>query len=325
MKLLNTLGCAFLLTFLASCEIEEKAVPKPEPKAGVETNELAMGNDYKYQIYFDYETNKAVAKNAKTIWDIGFECGSDGYHIILNGSKSMFAFNTHATNFDALTDTVGKLGENLWDAPSGNLDSTAIGDWRTKNEVYVINRGYNESGEHQGFMKIQFLTQDANSYTLKMADINGANLVQRSIAKDDMYNFIFMSLADGQTVSVEPPKNTWDVVFTQYTHIFDEDGTLMPYLVTGCLLNRYNTSAYKDTVTAFDAITIESAGKNPFPEAINTIGYDWKTYTGSTYVVNKNWSYIIKNRNGFYFKMHFISFFNTSGEKGSPSFEYQKL
>jgi hypothetical protein len=134
-----------------------------------------------------------------------------------------------------------------------------------------------------------------------------------------------MSLSDGQTVAVEPPKDTWDIAFTQYTHVFEEESGPLPYLVTGCLLNRYKTVAIKDTVNIFSDISLAGAESATFSNAINTIGYDWKTYTGSTYVVNKSWNYVIRNRNGFYYKMHFISFFNTSGEKGSPSFEYQQL
>lgn len=325
MRILNIVCLGVLLTSLASCEVDESAIPKPAVKPGVQNNEMSMGNDYKYQIYFDFETNKAVAQNAKTTWDLAFECGADGYHITLNGSKSMFAYNTHATNFETMTDTTGKLGAKLWDEPSGNLDSTAVGDWRNKNEVYVIDRGYSESAVHQGFRKVQFLQSDAQTYTLKIADIDGSNSIERTISKDDLYNSIFLSLTDGQTVAVEPPKDTWDVAFTQYTHVFLESGALMPYLVTGCLLNRYQTSALRDTVSAFDAIDLASVESKTFSSDINTIGYDWKTYTGSTYIVNKTWNYVIKNRKGTYYKMHFISFFNTSGEKGSPSFEFQAL
>ncbi|WP_190277188.1 HmuY family protein [Taibaiella lutea] len=320
------IGCLSLfVTLLSSCEIDEKAVPKPAVKPGVANNQVAMGNNYKYQIFFDLETNKAVAQNAKKVWDLGFECGADGFHIILNSSKSMFAYNTHVTDFASLTDTVGKLGAKLWDASSGNLDSTAVGDWRTAGEVYIIDRGYDEDANQQGHKKVQFIQVDANTYHLKMADINGSNLVEKTITKNDDYNFIFMSLTDGATVAVEPPKDTWDIAFTQYTHVFEEESGPLPYLVTGCLLNRYKTTAIKDTLSSFSDINLQNAESATFSNAINTIGYDWKTYTGSTYVVNKSWNYIIRNRKGLYYKMHFISFFNTSGEKGSPSFEYQQL
>lgn len=320
------IGCfSFLAAALSSCEIEEKAVPKPIVKPGVENNEVAMGNNYKYQIFFDLETNKAVAQNAKKIWDLGFECGADGFHVVLNSSKSMFAYNTHVTDFASLTDTAGKLGAKHWDVSSGDLDSTAIGDWRSAGEVYVIDRGYDEDANQQGYKKVQFMQVDATTYRIKMADINGSNLLEKTVTKNDDYNFIFISLTDGETVTVEPPKDTWDIVFTQYTHVFEEESGPLPYLVTGCLLNRYKTAAIKDTTNTFSNISLEIAEGTTFSEAVNTIGYDWKTYTGSTYVVNKDWNYVIKNRKGFYYKMHFISFFNTSGEKGSPSFEYQKL
>jgi len=48
----------------------------------------------------------------------------------------------------------------------------------------------------------------------------------------------------------------------------------LPYLVAGCLLNRYNTTAAKDTLALFDQITYSNIDSYLFSSDISTIGYD---------------------------------------------------
>lgn len=324
MKYLKYLSIILAVVGFTSCERDEKAVPKPLPN-DAEHDSLSMGSNYAWQVYYDLETGKMVAKNKKTDWDLGFETAADGFHVFLNSGKSMFVYNTHNSNFDAVNDTAGKLKDRSWDEASGNPDSTAIGDWTKDKYVYLIDRGYDENGERVGFKKVQFLKVDASSYEVKIADINGSNMVQKVIGKDAAYNLMFLSLQASDLVSVEPPKDKWDIVFTQYTHVFYDTEEIMPYLVTGCLMNRYNTEAVKDTVNTFDEINFDLLQTFTFSKAINTIGYDWKIYSNNVYTTNPDFIYIIKNRNDLYFKLHFLDFYNATGEKGSPSFEYQKL
>lgn len=318
------IGFAWTMALLHSCDIKEKGLPKPVvvPSDAVIT-QVSMGATYQYQIFYDLEGNRVVSQNLKVAWDLGFEASADGFHIILNTGKSMFAYNSGSSNFET-ADTAGKLNQMLYDVPSGNPDSTAIGDWRVAKNVFFIDRGYDASGNHLGYKKVQFLSVDANAYDIEMADLNGANNIQKTISKDSAYNYVSLSFTTGEVVTVEPVKTSWDIVFTQYTHIFYEPA-FTPYLVTGCLLNRYKTSAAKDTVTAFNVIDLAFAQKAALNISINEIGYDWKTFNGTKYTTNPNWIYLIKNRSGNYFKLHFLDFYNATGEKGNPLFEFQKL
>jgi hypothetical protein len=236
----------------------------------------------------------------------------------------MFARNTGSTDFSAVTDTNGFELNKSWDVPSGNLDSTAIGDWRNKNEVYLIDRGYTETGAHLGFRKIQFLSLDASKFTIRFAELNGNGETTLEIPKDSVYNFTFFTFSGGgKTLIVEPPKKDWDLVFTQYTHIFYDPFT--PYLVTGCLLNRYNTTAVRDHSTNFHEINFEAISRNIFSNHINTIGYEWKSFNGTTYITHPELNYLIKDQDGFYYKLHFIDFYSSTGIKGNPTWEYQEL
>ncbi|QQS29715.1 MAG: HmuY family protein [Sphingobacteriales bacterium] len=315
--------CIALILWFSGCQKEE--LPVPQHNAGeVVTSSVEMGADYRYQIFYDLKTNTIIAQNLKTDWDLGFETSKTGYRIILNTSKAMFARNTGITDFESVSDTLGFEFNKNWDNPNGNLDSTAIGNWKEKNEVYILDRGYSHTGLHQGFRKIQFLSVNETGYTFRFANLNGSNETQFQVEKDSLYNFTFLSLSNGgQIVEVEPPKENWDLCFTQYLHIFYDPFT--PYLVTGCLLNRTQTYATQDSVRLFSEITYQDIANIALSSDINTIGYEWKTFVNDTYSTNPNLNYIIKNKEGFYFKLHFIDFYNTSGLKGTPKWEVQEL
>jgi len=312
-----------LFALLIGCRKEERPVPKPD-SGDVIARQVEMGADYKWQIYFDLKTNTVVGQNIKTTWDLGFEASADGYHIILNSAKSMFAYNTLNTNFGAVTDTLGFALNKTWDEASGNLDSTAIGDWRNLNHVYLIDRGYSETGTHQGYRKLQIAAVSPQSYSIKYANVDGTNENNLTINKDSLYNCTFLSFTTNATLIVEPPKATWDLVFTQYTHIFTHPD-VVPYLVTGCLTNRYQTLSLLNQTHSFENTNLTNATTLSLGSAINTIGYDWKTFVGSVFETNSNLNYVIQDAEGYYYKLKFIDFYTTQGVKGSPRFEFQML
>jgi hypothetical protein len=308
---------------LISCEKEELPVAPHVPGTS-HVSTVNMNADYRYQVYFDLETNSMAGQSLKSSWDLGFECTADGMHVILNSAKSMFAMNTHDTTFAAVTDTTGFAAGKRWDEPTGTLDSTAIGDWTVEDAVYIIDRGYNEAGQHQGFRKLKIENVNAQSFTVHFANLNGSGDVTMTIPKDSAFNFRFLSFANGgQLVTVEPPKHTWDIVFSQYTHVFHDP--FQPYLVTGCLLNRHNTRACRDTLYTYNNITFSDLPAFPLSAAINVIGYDWKFFDGTSYVINPDINFIIEDQHGYFYKLHFLDFYDQNGIKGNPQWEYQRL
>jgi hypothetical protein len=265
-----------------------------------------------------------VGQNLKSSWDLGFETSANGYRVILNTAKAMFTWNTGDTNFVAVNDTTGFFANRSWDEASGNLDSTAIGNWTTDHPVYILDRGYNENGVFQGMRKLKIESVDASGYTIRFSEMNGNGDTLFFIPKDTAYNFTFLSLSSGgHLTTVEPPKETWDIVFTQYVHIFHNPTE--PYIVTGGLLNRYQVEAARDTVTGFSVIDYSQAIMYPLSPAINTIGYDWKVFSGNTYFTNPAMSFIIRDHTGTYYKLHFIDFYDSNGIKGNPKWEMQQL
>lgn len=323
-----TVGMAAAILSFGATSCTRREIPiTPHHAGGVITATAELTANYKYQVYFNLEHNAIVGSNLKTIWDLGFETGVDGYHIVLNTSKSMFVLPTAKSDFTAVTlaDTTGFAANKQWDAACGLPDSTAIGDWRSTHPVYIVDLGYNETGQAQGIKKIQFITVDNTGFTVRFADLNGGDDTTLTITKDSTYNFIFLSLSNKQQVMVEPPKSTWDLVFTQYTYIFYTSTPPEPYLVTGCLLNRYKTKARLDTTNKFAAITFGSINTEQLSDDISTIGYDWKTFNGTSYTINTRNNYWVRDAKGIYYKLRFTSFYNSSGIKGYPQWEYQQL
>ena len=307
-----------------SCMKDE--LPVPAHEAGdVLTASVDMETNYKWQIYYSLRDNKVVSQNLKTDWDLGFEANPEGYRVVLNTSKAMFVRKLETTSLTATADTNGFEENKRWDESSGNLDSTAIGDWRQGN-IYIIDRGSNEKGKHQGWVKLQILSVDDKQYTVSFGPLNSENISTVNVPKDDAYNMAFLSFDEGgKVVSVEPPKADWDVVFTQYTYIFYEEVPVTPYLVTGCLLNRYNTKGLMTRDTTFEAIDLDFALGKTLSTNYDAIGYEWKSFNGATYTVYPEMNYLIETQDGNYFKLHFIDFFNSGGAKGYPKWEYQLL
>ncbi len=311
-----------LACWCSACDRRE--LPVPAHVAGdVQTHAVDLGADYRWQAFFDLGTGQMVASNLKTDWDLGFETTADGYHIVLNTSKAMYAFPTAATDMADVNDTLGLGMGKRWDAPSGNLDSTAIGDWRGGQQVYVIDRGYNAMGQHQGYRKLQVLAMNAEAYELRFSELNGSGEKLFTVAKDSSYNLSFLSFeAGGKMVTIEPPKQNWDLCFSQYLEVLPE-----PYLVTGVLLNRYHTSAVMDSSLSFATIDYSFATGLQRSSAMNAVGYAWKYYhfNSATYHVLPQMNYLIADAQGILYKLHFIDFYNDQGGKGSPRWENQQL
>ncbi len=320
-KRISKLLVGLIVMGFFSCEKEELPV-KPHSTGNMVTGEVSMESDYRYQLYFDLETNSMVQQNLKVIWDLGFETSANGYHVVLNSAKMMAASNTGETNMNSVIDTAG-LHFN-WDVPSGNIDSTAIGNWAS-GEVFVIDRGYDPTGAHQGFKKMILQSYNSIEYQIDVANLDGSDAYIATIPKDESYNLTFFSL-DNAVVEVEPLKEDWDLSFTQYTHIFNEVPP-SPYLVTGALANRNGVQVARLFDKEFDEITADDINDLTFSESIDVIGYNWKFYDfgTSSYTVHSNQNYIIKSTEEKYYKLHFIDFYDDMGQKGTPTFEFQEL
>lgn len=123
----------------------------------------------------------------------------------------------------------------------------------------------------------------------------------------------------------DPPKTDWDIVFTRYRYIYYSLNNF-PYLVSGVLSNPYNTWVSPDSVNNFTAINAP-APPNTYTNKRDVIGFDWKNYNfdNGRYEVRKEKNYIIRTQENAEWKLHFLDFYSTTGMKGSPMFEFERI
>ena len=312
----------FILLFFISCEKDEIPI-NPHQSGKINTEQVGMGANYRYQVFYNLKNNNITSTNLKNDWDLGFESQKKGWRVIINSSLFSKISIVENTDFEDVTSSVN-LNWN-YDNPSGNLDSTAIGDYRDKNNVYVLDRGYSLSGNPVGYKKLRIDSVTSDYYKIKYANLDNTNLQEIKIYKNNNLNFTSFSFKNDSLASFEPFFENWDLVFTQYTHLF-EDGTA--YLVTGVLSNYIqNTEVAIDSLNNFFDINYQMVENYIFSSKKDKIGYNWKEYDldNGQYTVFSNISYIVKTQENRFFKLRFIDFYNNLGETGYPTFEVQEL
>jgi hypothetical protein len=323
-----------ILTFalaLTSCFKEDELVPAHE-QGELEVGTAALGPNYTSQVYYSLANNTEIASNLFTDWDLAFESSGGGWTIRLNSSKFMVAGNSHDTLFAReLRDSALDM---IFDPSSGNPDSTAIGTWYEMDgqgpislrHVYLVDRGMNEKGQKLGYRKVQFEMAD-NGYRIRIADPDRSGDTTLIIQRDESKAWIHYSFDLG-IVDTYPDADTWTLLFSKYTTMLvTNEGENYPYLVTGVLLNPLGVSAMRDTIHDFDEFVLADTVDLKLTARNDVIGYSWKYYNfdAGLYTMVPGYSYIIRDLDGFYYKLRFIDFYNETGEKGFPKFEFVRL
>ncbi|MDF1574587.1 MAG: HmuY family protein [Bacteroidales bacterium] len=319
-----------------SCFEEDEAVPPYNLPEGVDT--LSLQNSiYDYQVYVDLSTGSIVSENANSDWVLSFECADTGTHIRINSSDFWGIARTGSTDLEAVyTSDPG----HVWraDRSDGNPDSTAVGSWvrfeegipTYTNEVYLL--GKYDGIAYKLARKVQFISVSESAYRFLIDEPGGSDPDTIEVLKDARYNYSQFSLESNSTIQLEPEKEAWDLLFQQYyTILFTDDGVPTPYYVRGVLLNPNGVEAALDTLVHFLDINYALAIQMPFSSALDAIGHDWKSVevdeasNSAEYKVRPGYTYLVRDANNELYKLRFKSYFNKSGVKGCPSFEFARL
>ena len=312
------------MLFFASCEKDEIPVV-PHPPGEVNAKEIIMGPLYPDQIWYNMESGTEVSRNYKALWDIGFECNNDAWHVVLNTAGRMQVAATNDTSLIAVTDTFGLNFS--WDSHTGNLDSTGIGDWRITPQVYVLDLGHDEKGKSLGLGKVAFDSVTETTFYFRYANFNDTEWKSTSIDKDTNYVYSYFSYKTEEQVWTAPPKHEWDICFTQYTYIYYYMNPIVAYLVTGVTLNPTNTFSATDFDKPFADISMDDIPTYDFNNRIDNIGWSWKKwdFDAGYYVTFPKQNYIFRAQSGKMYKIHFLDWYNADGQKGTASFEFSEL
>ena len=318
------------------------------------------------QVWFDLSENKRVLTK-RTDWDLAFYSGS-AFKVVMNSSIQMAAAKIpNATNIDAVTAvSVGTLqtqvqvanfnpaNEIYIDDIKGNFPSgyTAIEEVKpleADNGVYLLNMGKDiyqgnvalgavtYSGDARGWMKIQ-VVRSGDGYKIKYAALDDAVHKEITITKNTTYNYSFVSLKNNKEVFIQPEKNKWDLCFTVFTNTIPGSGSY----VFADFINNNNlggvgayevqVAAPETGVNAYNNFKASDIDQAKFIYNNHTvIGANWRGTASGPQVYGDRF-YVIKDSDGYYFKLRFtrLTKANTddqgvAGERGFPSFEYKPL
>ena len=239
------------------------------------------------------------------------------------------------------------------DNPNGNFltQTTGIKEISANdsdNGVYLINMGkaiatttvapgsVATGGDARGFMKVQIL-RSAGGYKIKFANLDDKTHKEVLIAKDNAYNFNFFSLISGSEVKIQPTKKNWDLAFTVFTNeVFTGPTSAGSYIYADFVITNTlaNVGVYEVKLNAGDNLdTVYNNFKKENIDATKfssndqrVIGDTWRTTTGANGAQTYgDRFYIIRDADGFFFKLRFNKLASSEGVRGNPEFEFQPL
>ncbi len=323
------------LAGLAGCLPEDNLID-PVDRGDVRAATVRMGATYANRVYFNLLEGQLVKSIDYSLWDIELACGKGAFDIRLNSARFASVASLSDIAMKDVNDDIIDAAVLAYDVQSGGIDSTAINQWWTfdednlmisKRSVFLVDRGYSPDGDSYGQKLLMIESATETEYKLIVADVDGSNQDSYIVGKDARYNYLGLSFDDGSIIEFEPESADWDLVFSKFIYMFRTPEPL-PYSVNGALLNAGNAEALVVSDLDFSEIDRSYAKERTLSDRLDAIGYDWKTFSleTSTYTVDSERSYIIRSVDGFLYKLRFTDFYDPeNGEKGSPSFEFQRL
>jgi hypothetical protein len=293
-----------------------------------ETIDVSMGAGYTSEVYYKLDTQTAITFQADS-WDVAFLRNDD--------------FNLSARVNDGIDIKVFEVA----DTPEqyGSVDVSNQNDWvelvngNTNWEDGAFMQGsatfgfgeYNPATNHvegtivfvlqydDGTYRKMIIEDYFGAYTFKYATWDGSTwssdttaTVANTSNPDNRYNYY--SLQNNQEVIAEPSEDNWDFVFRKYTSFINPPG--QNYVVSGALHNPNVIVAQNQETSDADPNGLD------YLEEINTIGYDWKSFTG-TWNIDSDQKYYVKYENNTVYRMYFTDFGGSAS--GDLSFVLQDV
>ena len=313
----------------------------------VVNDSVILGAGYMNQSFYSLSDGEQ-ANIDNTNWDIALDASGYGATIRINSA----------------------IGTELYKYPNGdtsswsNLDTSGINSWSpvydsdTSWGLGAFNRGMTSSSMDMGwgvysiithhitgdslfviklsngvFKKLQITSLISGVYNLKHANLDGSNEIISSVDKSNYANknFGYYNLRTDSALDREPTDTLWDLLFTKYITKLSPS---MYYGVTGVMHNAGVKVAEMSGVSDVNSAT-NYMGQN-YETAINTIGYDWKSFNMGTfsYEISDSLCYFIEDKSGQFWRLVLTGFdgsstgkiiFNKSNISNSQSIGEEKL
>lgn len=293
-----------------------------------ETIDVSMGAGYTSEVYYKLDTQTAITFQADS-WDVAF-LRNDDFNLSVRVNDGIDIKVFEVANTPEQYGSVDVSNQNDWvELVNGNTN-WEDGAFMQGSATFGFGE-YNPATNHVEGTIIYVLQYDDGSYrkmiiedyfgayTFKYATWDGSTwssdttaTVANTSNPDNRYNYY--SLQNNQEVVAEPSEDNWDFVFRKYTSFINPPG--QNYVVSGALHNPNVTVAQNQETTTADPNGVS------YSEEINTIGYDWKSFTG-TWNIDSDQKYYVKYDNNTVYRMYFTDFGGSAS--GDLSFVLQDV
>ncbi len=295
----------------------------PQLQAQEASDIVTTGSGYAQEIWYSMENGEVHAAPHDN-WDLAFQISGFASSIRINGAKGVKLYAAPYTVAEwAAIDTAGMStlwneqhnDPKNWERGAFNTYSTSDFDlgWGIYNFVthhVVGDSAYVLQLADGSFKKFRMNQLAAGTYTFTYADLDGSNQTQAQVVKSQFSgkNFGYFSFETGQALDREPLSSEWDIVFTRWVDFIGPEANT-PYGVTGVLHN-FNVRSSRAVNTP---VAEASPWDFPFNVEINTIGWDWKSFSfGQGFVIEEDLSFFIEARNGNIYHLVFTNFEGSS-------------
>ncbi|WP_294736549.1 T9SS type A sorting domain-containing protein [uncultured Flavobacterium sp.] len=291
------------------------------------TVNTSMGAGYSNQLFYKLSTQTETSFAANS-WDIAM-LRTSNMDMALRVNDGIEIYE--ASNTPSDWDSIDVTNEASWTQLYNSDIAWNNGAFQQGSATYGWGE-YNTSTHHvngtivfvlkytDGSYK-KFINEDFyGGYTFKYSTWDGTAwtedqtvTVPNSNNPDNKYNYY--SLQNNEEVVAEPAIADWDFKFTKY---YTEVAPDTQYPVTGVLHNDAVEVAEND----------ESAGMPADPSLtystdINVIGYDWKTFGGTGFVIDSNKAFYIKYEDGTVYRLYFTVF--SGSASGDLTFKFEDV
>ena len=293
------------------------------------TVNTSMGAGYTNQIFYKLSTQSEVSFAANS-WDIAMlRTSSMAFSLRVNGHIGISVFE--ASNSPSDWTTIDVADETSWAQLYNSDTSWNEGAFDKGSATYGWGE-YNRASHHvEGTIIFvlkyadgtyrKFINEDFyGGYTFKYSTWDGSAwtedktvTIPNSNNPNNTYNYY--SLQNDEEVVAEPAASEWDLKFTKY---YTEYSPNFMYLYTGVLHN--------DLVEIAENVEPDGMSSNPsltYSTDINTIGHDWRSYTGNSFVTDSDKSFYIKYADDTIYRLYFTDF--SGGSSGNLSFNFDNV
>ena len=293
---------------------------------------LSMGASYTYDIYYSL-TDGITATPERANWDLAFSTNPFDNNIRINSGNAVRLYEVSNDinewgNITSLNSNALRLRNSNVDWSYGAFVVNASdglnygwGDFNTETNIIEGSRIYIvEYGTPTISKKIIINSLNLGVYNFTIANLDGSfeeNIFIDTTPYSDK-NFIYYSIESNEILDREPNSSSWDLLFTKYEEDLNNElanplNYSQPYFVAGVLTNGNTIAQYEGPTSDIISFSELDTTSN-----INTIGWDWKEYTG-TFSIVPNLSYYITDQNQT--SLHKIVFESFSGQSsGNVSF-----